>query len=440
VNASRIIVVFGLWLIVSLICNDKTDYGVIRVGINIGPDRILYGILLVEFLRQYRQFGRSVRWLAEEKLMMVFFFILLVSCFVYGAAFARNNRYLSKLFNFSIVPATLFMMSRRLTYDRRSLRIFGVFCLIIGLYLGFTGVGEHYQLDALVFPRCILDPDFGIHFGRVRGPFGNAAVMGGALIVVGLWILWGHTNLRKSRLTWVALLPMLASIYWTNTRGVWLQLAASMGILSLARNPLRRPIRVSILLVAVIFFSGLASKFSAYQRTLFEKRPEQVDDRINIYHASWRMFLERPVFGFGYGNFLKYCENYFEELPGVELRGQHEGQHNTILGLMCETGIVGTIPYCLVYLMFFRTCYRRFQNAEAGDELGKSIALMQLSILAGNVVAMQFSDFGFYNYLNNLTFWSTAMVYAKFKRSASSETQESLKSQGESLPPELAHA
>src|SRR5207249_5283648 len=126
------------------------------------------------------------------------------------------------------------------------------------------------------------------------------------------------------------------------------------------------------------------------------------------------MFLDRPILGFGYGNYLKYCEDYFVEIPGVQLRGQGEGQHNTFLGLMCETGIVGTIPYCLVYFMFFRTCYRRFRNPEPGDELGKSEALMQFSILAGNLVGMQVSDLGFYNYLNNLTVLSLGMVYASF--------------------------
>ena len=66
--------------------------------------------------------------------------------------------------------------------------------------------------------------------------------------------------------------------------------------------------------------------------------------------------------------------------------------------------------------------------------MGKSVALMQFSILAGNLVGMQVSDFGFYNYLNSLAFWTTAIVYAEFERSACLESQESFKSQGETLP------
>ena len=100
---------------------------------------------------------------------------------------------------------------------------------------------------------------------------------------------------------------------------------------------------------------------------------------------------------------------------------------------MCETGIVGTIPYCLIYFMFFRTCYRRFRSTEAGDEMGKSVALLQFSILAGNLVGMQVSDFGFYSYLNSLAFWTTAIVYAEFEEVTAATYPEALGAPGMAL-------
>jgi O-antigen ligase len=423
-NSRRVITLFGSFLIISLFCNDKTNYGAIHAGINIRLDRIAYAFLLFAFLGQPREAGRGEGWLLEEKLMVMFFFVLLMSCFVGGGAFVAYNRYLAELFGFSFVPATLFMVSRRLTYDTGSLRILWIVFVTIGLYLGFTGSCEHCQLRALVFPKYILDSSVGLHVDRVRGPFVQSAVMGVVLIIIGLWLLWYHFNVRRTWLTWVAFFPMLASIYWTNTRGAWVQLAGSLLPLTFFRNPLRKPIWLMLLGILITYFSGIASKFSAYQSNLFQQRSAQVDDRINIYHASWRMFLERPLLGFGYGNFAKYSDDYFEELPGVELRGQGEGQHNTILGLMCETGIVGAVPYCLVYFMLLRTCYRRFQDTEGNEPIGGTFALMQFSILTGNVVGMQFSDFGFYVFINNLTFWLSGMVYAKLETVASESVEQ----------------
>src|SRR5439155_25872060 len=135
-----------------------------------------------------------------------------LSCFLFGAAFAPRNRYLIELFGFSFVPATLFIMSRRLTYDLRSLRVLWKALLTVGFYLGFTGVCEQFNLNALVFPKYILDPTIGIHFDRVRRPFVQAAMQGGAMIAVGLLILWYHFNIRKFWLNWVVCIALLASI------------------------------------------------------------------------------------------------------------------------------------------------------------------------------------------------------------------------------------
>jgi O-antigen ligase len=419
-----------------MICNETSRYGMINVGVNVGPDRILLVLLFLLFWVKYAASGKRVGWIREEKIMIVFFFILLISCIVGGAISAPKNRYISKLIGFSLIPGLLFMISRRLDYDDRSLRALRNSFFVIAAYLAFTALMEHRHIHALVFPKYILDPGLGIHFGRVRGPFVQAAVMGAAMMVIALWILWYHFNVQKSFLTWVLFFPLLAGCYWTDTRGVWLQVAVSLAVLAILRNPLRKPVRVLFLIAVLVFFSGIASKFSPYQKTLFNKRQEQVDDRLNIFHASWQMFLAKPVFGFGYGNFLKDSDDYFVQMKGVQLRGMGEGQHNTLLGLLCETGIVGTIPFCLIYYLFFKKLWRRYKEAgEAGDELNRSLALAMLAILAGIMVSAQVSDFGFYTYINNLAFWLTGMVYSSLPVPAEAPAPETAESLGEPLTP-----
>src|SRR6267154_4356623 len=137
--ATRISALVGVWLIVSLFCNDTTNYGTIHFGINIRLDRIAYAAIIIQFLSNYRLSGRKVRWILEEKLMVAFFLILLVSCFLGGGAYAKYNRYLGKLFSFSFVPATIFMIARRLDFDPSSQRVLWKMLLIISSYLGITG-------------------------------------------------------------------------------------------------------------------------------------------------------------------------------------------------------------------------------------------------------------------------------------------------------------
>jgi O-antigen ligase len=228
----------------------------------------------------------------------------------------------------------------------------------------------------------------------------------------------------------------MAGCYWTDTRGAWMQVAVSLMVLAILRNPLRKPVRILFVLALAVYFSGVASKFSAYQTNLFNRRQLQVDDRVNIFHASWEMFLEKPVLGFGYGNFLKDSPAYFVQLEGVQLRGMGEGQHNTLLGLLSETGLAGTIPFCLIYFLFFKKLWQRYREAgRAGDELNRSLALMTLAMLAGIVMSAQVSDFGFYNYINNLAFWLTGMVYSSLPALAAEPACEPAESPSQLLSP-----
>jgi O-antigen ligase len=419
-----------------MVCNETSRLGSIDLGINIRPDRVVLVALFLLFWAKYAASGKKVAWIREEKIMIAFFLILLLSCVVGGAIFASNNRYISKLISFSLIPGLLFMIARRLDFDGRALRAMRTFFVIVAAYLAFTAVMEHLHVSALVFPKYILDSSVGIHFGRVRGPFVQAVVMGGAMTVIGLWILWYHFNVQKSFLTWVLFFPLMAGCYWTDTRGAWLQVAVSLMVLAILRNPLRKPVRILFVLALAVYFSGVASKFSAYQTNLFNRRQLQVDDRVNIFHASWEMFLEKPVLGFGYGNFLKDSPAYFVQLEGVQLRGMGEGQHNTLLGLLSETGLAGTIPFCLIYFLFFKKLWQRYKEAgRDGDELNRSLALMTLAMLSGIVMSAQVSDFGFYNYINNLAFWLTGMVYSSLPALAAEPAGESAESPAQILSP-----
>ena len=412
-TTKRFCTFFGIWLVVSLISNDTTNWGAIPIGINVRVDRIAYLFLVATFLYRDRRLIPSCRLIPVEWLMLLFFAILLISSAVYGTAFVPSNRYISKLVSFSLVPCSIFMIARRLTFDAPSLRTLWFTLVLIGAYLGFTGLCEHYRYDSLVFPSYIMDFTLGIHQERTRGPFLQAVVMGGALTLCIIWLLWYHFCIKRQFITWIVVPLALGSCYYTNTRAVWLQVAAVVAVFAYLKSPLRKFALIAVTSGVLLFFSGVASKFSAYETTLFSRRNEQIDDRLNIYHASWLMFLEKPLFGFGYGSFEIESFRYFVEMPGVELRGAGEGQHHTILGIMCENGAVGTATFFSIYVCFFAACVRRYRSGLKNSNGDYSLSVAALAILAGNFVSMQFSDFGFYTFLNNLSYWCMGMVYAR---------------------------
>src|SRR5205085_1804298 len=64
----------------------------------------------------------------------------------------------------------------------------------MGAYLGLTTLFETVHLNALVFPRYILNPNIGTHFGRGRGPFVEAVTNGTALFVVPNSVVQSRSN------------------------------------------------------------------------------------------------------------------------------------------------------------------------------------------------------------------------------------------------------
>ena len=401
-------------MLVALLCNDVSNWGAIPLGINIRPDRLMLAALVVAFQLYRRQERTRVPIIFVERVMLFFFVVLFVSMILYGTIISRANHVLSKLVTFTILPALLFMMARRIVYDDAALRALRRAFLLVAIYLGVIAVFEVKGMESWVWPGYIMDFSRGLHQGRARGPFLQAVINGAALSLACQWVLWYHYNIRKHWLTWLAVPLAVAGCYLTNTRSVWLQVAAGIAVIGVFKTPLRKFTRWAIFVLIIVYFSGVASKFSAYEISLFKRRNEQIDDRWNIYNASWRMFQESPVFGHGYGSFEKIGDNYFVEIEGVQLRGQGEGQHHTFLGLLAENGLVGTIPFCIIYGTFFGACFRRYRADDPGDPVGRSFSVMILALLSGNVVAMQFSDYGFYSYINCITFWSAGMVFARF--------------------------
>jgi O-antigen ligase len=183
-------------------------------------------------------------------------------------------------------------------------------------------------------------------------------------------------------------------------------------VLLVFSKELRKPCKWIFIALVLLYFSGTASKFSAYKETLFSRRQGPVNDRKNIYYASFRMFLAKPVLGFGYGNYLRESGAFFTEIEGVELRGEGEGQHNTLLGVLSEMGLVGAIPFCGILYLLIRTCLKAYRSCPLELQLERSFAATQVSLLLGLAVYMQFTDIRFYSFINSLMFWMTGMVYS----------------------------
>lgn len=410
-NDTLVLNLLALWFVSQLFFNDITNLWTIKYIINIRPDRIIFLLLLISFWGYLRKSGSHLRVDPAEKMMILFFFVALISCIVSGNIKNPYNRHISTIFNLMGIPMVTFYITRRLSYDELKIKkLLSVF-ILMGAYLGLTGIFEHYNLSFLIFPKYILDPGVGIHFGRARGPFVHSVVFGNVINIILMITLFYITNIGNKAICWLVLGAAFIASYFSYTRSVWIGLFTSIVLLVLSPKSRKYAI-IFLILTLLIYVSGVFGKFSFMGGTLFSRRDEPIYDRLNIMQASLNMISQRPLFGFGYGGFEKDYDEYFSKIKGVPLVGQGEGNHNAILGIMVELGLAGTLPYLMIFYYFVQGSLRVARQGISKSLLGSELGIYNLAILFGYMVNCQLFDPRFFAILNSMIFFLSGLVFS----------------------------
>jgi putative inorganic carbon (HCO3(-)) transporter len=250
-----------------------------------------------------------------------------------------------------LVPFALFVVAPVIYGTKRDRDILMVTLVAIGGYLGLTAFFEGLHLNALVFPRYILNPNVGIHFGRARGPFveadANGLVMFACAVASGI-ALYQWRRERKALLAAAVLFLCLGGTVFTLTRAIWIASLAATLLTLLAFRQLRRfflPATIGVALLgvgALALIPGLAGEAEERSNSL---RP--VWDRLNTDAAALRMFEHRPLTGFGWYTFESEGPEYLRQSSSYPLTGAGLNVHNVFLSRLAELGAIGTLLWGL---------------------------------------------------------------------------------------------
>jgi O-antigen ligase len=262
----------------------------------------------------------------------------------------------------------------------------------------------------------------GYSFGEKEGhwvmePFYKDHTIYGAGVAMQLFFLLGLFKAKKNSaivqfVLITFLLITLVGLYFSYTRGAWLSVVVALFVWLFIKYKIKFKwllfTGASVLLIIALSWTqiqfALEKNNSEHTTEEFSERIKSTTnitsdasnlERLNRWNAAWRMFQERPVFGFGPGTYaFEYAP--FQDPENLTIISTNFGDggnaHSEYLGPLAEMGVFGFLSVVIfVSVLFYTgiTLYIRFPKEE--EELK---TLLLFLILAA-------STYFFHGLLNN---------------------------------------
>ena len=382
-------------------------------------DRVLL-VLLVVMYGAYRWLGWASErpMTAADMVLLGLIGVLTLSVFSHDWKINRSQP-LSYLVFLWLMPLALYWVARHATVTERGLR--GVFLTfaVLGIYLAFTAVFEaKYKWD-FVFPRYIVSPEFKEWLGRGRGPLLNPAGNG---LLMSICLACGFTvwprlgNVGKWAMVCLFAPIMFAGIYFTLTRSAWMGagLAALLLVGVYLPKLWRTPAIVLTLAASLIFVAANWEDLLAFKRDKELTAADAADSaslRPILAYVATQMFWDRPLLGCGLGHYLDACPPYLADrsidLPLAKLRPYV--QHNALLSLLVETGLLGGVCFLLMWILWLREAWQLWRS-DAFPIWQRQAGLVFLAAFAAYLPNAIFQDTTVIPMANMLMFFFAAIA------------------------------
>ncbi len=246
-------------------------------------------------------------------------------------------------------------------------KIFIIF--IISAYLMILyGVGAGLGMEGF------LGPQFDGSFQRFQGSIGNPAYVAVYLIFAIFFAGYLLSSEFKKIKNWEktflfsSIAVFLVFFFLAATRGAFLGLAAGVFVyllhLGISKKKWRKP-ALSILLVLIVVGSlGIYFKDTEFVKKIPGSRvfdisisAQTFQHRAIMWGIALEGFKERPIFGWGPGNYIeifqqKYDPAYFDPSSG-SYGAWFDRAHSVVFDYLSQTGIVGLLSYLGMFVVLF---------------------------------------------------------------------------------------
>ncbi len=235
---------------------------------------------------------------------------------------------------------------------------------------------------------------------RATGSVNNPGVFTTTLVFGGFISLHTAMNMRpglkRSALIGVFLL-MIYGVFISYSRASWL-MGGVMLLGVLVVYP-RVMIRLMAILVPLAVFAGvfiLDDQIAwARQRMESEEAENSALSRLPVLVAAYRMFQDKPVFGWGYDNFDRFDRRYQGRFGDIANPVEKDlTSHNVYMTLLAEQGVIGAFLYILPIFVLLWHTVKKYRFLPKQGWLNRRLLWLLWLVVLAYVIVNNFSPMG----------------------------------------------
>lgn len=385
--------------------------------------RLMFVFIWLVFLLEVMMSRRRMLPAGAMGIMMLLIMgAVLLSMFVTGKISIRP------FLNGFVIPYAMFAICRNVfTGKRDTERFISLLTLPLALYLPVTAIFEHLKMYSLVFPRYIgqtmvgeVELSWG---GRAMGAFIQPAVTG--MVMSSVFIL-AMTSLSRMKGGWARLYSFVVvvltpiGVFFTYTRSAYLGFAAVLLVLVIYSKRLRVTAGVLLVAIGLAMLGNWSTVSSSNREAGGLAVTETAESRLVVAEASMQMFLDNPLLGCGFDQYLDKSLPYVMQIRstvfGLKGAGGAEAtnQHNQFISVLTEIGLVGFVPFVILYVLIFRLLGRAMRVET--EEYDRDFVIAVVGVMAAYVSAIMFIEPRWFEFLNTFPMILLGIVSGGYER------------------------
>lgn len=288
---------------------------------------------------------------------LILYVIFTIFSIIFSLDFPRSLKEGKEILNFIAYFLSLIYFSKKIRYEKL------IFAFIIpALFLSIYGIFEY-------FLKGIGDKTY-----RIRGLQSHYMTYSGFLLIyfgvlISYFMLGENKKFR--RISFFGALLAIPPIFLSLTRNSWVGLFVILFFLLLFFN---KKFLILFFLIPLILFLILPDTVGKRVFSIFDLKDRTNLDRIMMWKASFNIFLQKPITGFGLGIPQKdYI--FFKEEGAIRERIPHF--HSNIFQILAERGIFALLSYLGFIISGLISSYKRRKKWQG---LASFLSILGISI------------------------------------------------------------